>query len=84
MTQFCSHGSGEVNHMHKTCHDDEEILHEATKPEVVITKCRYEIEMQFLRLDEGFRGRQSQWNIDRHQLLYSEFHYRFRSRHVSR
>ena len=42
-----------------------------TKPEVVITMRRYEIEMQFRHLDICFRGRQSQWNIDRHQVLYS-------------
>ena len=47
------------------------ILNEATKPEVVITMRRYEIEMQFRCLDIGFRGRQSQWNIDRHEVLYS-------------
>jgi len=34
----------------------------ATKPEVGITMRRYAIEMQFWRLDIGFRGRQSQWN----------------------
>ena len=54
--------------MQKAYHDDEEILNEATKPEVVITKCRYDIEIQFRRLHIGFRGRQSQWNIDRHQV----------------
>ena len=42
-----------------------------TKPEVVITMRRYEIEMRFRRLDIGFRGRQSQWNIDRHEVPYS-------------
>ena len=43
----------------------------AAKPEVVITMRWYEIEMRFRRLDIGFRGRQSQWNIDRHEVLYS-------------
>jgi len=42
-----------------------------TKPEVVITMRRYALDMQFLRLDIGFRGHQSQWNIDRHEVLYS-------------
>ena len=55
MTQFCSRGSGEVNKVQKTYHDDEEILHDSTKPEVVITKCRYEIEIQFRLSDIGFR-----------------------------
>ena len=71
MTQFCSHGSPEVIRVQKTYHDDEEILHESTKPEVVITVRRYEIELQFRRLHICFRGRQSQWNIDRHRVLYS-------------
>ena len=70
MTQFCSHSSGEVTWVQKKYHDDEKIFHEATKPEVVITKCRYEIEMQFRPLHIGFRGRQGQRNIDRHQVLY--------------
>ena len=52
-------------------HDDEEILNEATKPEVVITMREYKIGIHFWRLDIDFRGRQSQWNIDRHEVLYS-------------
>ena len=54
-----------------TNHDDEEILNEATKPEVVITMCEYKIEIQFWRLDIDFRLRQSPWNIDRHEVLHS-------------
>ena len=42
-----------------------------TEPEVVITVRRYEIEMQFWRLNIGFRGRQIRWNIDRHEVLYN-------------
>ena len=42
-----------------------------TKPEVVITMRRHEIELQFRLLHICFRGRQSQWNIDRHRVLYS-------------
>jgi hypothetical protein len=41
-----------------------------TKPEVVITMRRCEIEMQFWCLNIGFRARQIQWNIDRHEVLY--------------
>ena len=41
------------------------------EPEVVIAMRRYEIEMRFRRLDMGFRGLQNQWNIDRHEVLYS-------------
>jgi hypothetical protein len=46
------------------------IPNDATKPEVVITMRRYEIEMLFWRLDIGFRGRQSRWNIERHEVPY--------------
>ena len=42
-----------------------------SKPEVVITKCLCDKEMQFRRLDIGFRGRQSQRNIDRQQNMFS-------------
>ena len=42
----------------------------ASKPEVVITMRRNVVEIQFRRLDIGFRGRRSQWNVDRHQVLY--------------
>ena len=52
-------------------HDDEEILHEAPKPEVVNTMREYKIEIKLWHLDIGFRGRQSQWNIDRHEVLCS-------------
>jgi hypothetical protein len=52
-------------------HDDEEILNKATKPEVVIAMREYKIEIQFRRLDIDFRWRQSPWNIDRHEVLYS-------------
>ena len=59
--------------------DRHQVLHEfslsgcmaTSKPEVVITMCRYDIEMQFRRLHIGFRGRQSQSNIDRHHVLHS-------------
>ena len=71
MTQICSRGSEEVNQVQKTYYDDEELLHEATKPEVVITSSRNEIEMQFRHLEIGFQGRQSQRNIDLHDVLYS-------------
>jgi len=42
-----------------------------TKPEVVMTVLRYEIEMQFPCLCISFLERQSQWNIDRHEIVYS-------------
>ena len=45
---------------------------------------RYEIEIRFRCLHICFRGPQNQWNIDRHQVMYSEFHNRCRSRHASR
>jgi hypothetical protein len=51
--------------------DVEEMLKEVAKPEVVIALCKYKIEIQFWRLEIGFRGRHSQWNIDRHEVLYS-------------
>jgi len=43
-----------------------------TKPEVGITVTRYDIEMQTWRLNIGFRGRESQWNVgivDVHEAL---------------
>ena len=43
----------------------------ATKQEVVMTTHRNEIEMQFWRLNIGFRARQLQRNIDRHEVMYS-------------
>ena len=50
--------------------DVEEMLTEATKPEVVIALSEYKIEIQLWRLEIGFRGSQSQWNIDRHEVRY--------------
>ena len=37
MNQFCSHRPGKITQLQQKYHDDEEILQEATKPEVVIT-----------------------------------------------
>ena len=42
-----------------------------TKPEVVTTMRRNEIEMQICHLNIRFRGRESQWNIDRHEVMFS-------------
>ena len=51
--------------------DVEEMLTEATQPEVVIALSEYKIEIQLWRLEIGFRGQLSQWNIDRHEVLHS-------------
>ena len=42
-----------------------------TKPDVLTTMRRHAIEIQFRRIGVGSRRRRSQWNIDRHEIMYS-------------
>jgi hypothetical protein len=69
--QLCLCGTENVYQVEKMYEDVEKMLKVATKPEVVIALCRYKIEIQFWRLEIGFLGRQSQWDIDRQEVLYS-------------